>query len=100
MVAAQGYQVVIVQTSVVVLLDWCDVMHLHRLAVQCCQCVVSVPQAYLTQVSVSLPYLYAFVCPLLCLAEPVTLSVPGLLPCLSVRANVTFINNTAHLTGF
>ena len=61
-------------------------MYFDRLIVQECYGVVSVPQTYLTEVFISLSYLYAFVCPSLCLAELVAFSITALLSALSVWA--------------
>ena len=75
-------------------------INLYRLVIQEGQCVISVPQAYLTQVFIPLPYLYALVCPGFGFAEAVTLSVTALLSALSMWANVTSPNHPTVFTSY
>ena len=95
MVTAQTNQVVIVQPSVVVLIDRCYVMNLNRLIVQPINGVIDVVQATLAKVSIPCPYLYAFECPCLGLTEAVTLPVTALLSALFVWALMSSLNHTA-----
>ena len=70
-------------------------VNLNRLIVQPIDGVIEVVQATLAKVSISCPYLFAFLCPCLGLTESVTLPVTAFLSALFVWALVSSLDYSA-----